>query len=176
VQSISPKPGKHMDDILEHRLIRILRDSPLHSVAVRDLHTALVAEAGPGIGSANRLIEELRGRSELFFLLEADNPLGDAGLWPTEVRAQYERYLEASGIVAGPRVALAPRGRAGAADHVREVGPADLGDPRVDPLRDSLIEMWEASANKPELRSAIAAALLELPAADRTGAESGNPG
>jgi hypothetical protein len=162
-----PEPGRHMDDILEHRLIRILRDSPLPSVAVRDLHTALVAEAGPAIGSASRLMEELRSHGDVFFLLEPENPLGDAACWPPDLRAQYERQLEAAGIVAGPRVALAPRGRTGSATFIREVGPTGhgLGDSPPDPLRDSLVEIWEASAHRPDLRRAVATALLNVPPA-----------
>jgi len=152
-----------MDDILEHRLIRILRDSPLPSVAVRELYSTLIAETGPSIGSAARLMDELRNRSDVFFVLEPENPLGDAAGWPADVRVQYERQLEAAGIVAGARVALAPRGR-GAASFVREAGPPGpaLQDPASDPLRDSLVEIWEASAHRPDLRRVIATALLQL--------------
>jgi hypothetical protein len=153
-----------MDDILEHRLIRILRDSPLPSVAVRELHSLLIAETGPSIASAARLTEELRMRSEVFFVLEAENPLGDATGWPVEVRMQYERQLEAAGIVAGPRVALTARPRNAATSFVREAGPpgpAGAGQP-ADVLRDSLIEIWEGAAHRPELRRAVAAALLQL--------------
>lgn len=164
-----------MDDILEHRLIRILRDSPLPSVAVRDLLTALTAEPGPAIASASRLMEELRTRDEVFVVLEPENPLGDPLGWPPDVRSQYERQLEAAGLAAGPRVALAPRGRVGTAAFVREAGPAGQGpaDPTADPIRDSLVEIWEASAHRPDLRRAVAAALLNIPPVGGPGEPSG---
>jgi ribosomal protein S18 acetylase RimI-like enzyme len=157
-----------MDDILEHRLIRILRDSPLPSVAVGELHSMLVAETGPSIASTERLMDELRQHSDVFFVLEAETPLGDPGHWPLDVRAQYEKQLEAAGIVAGPRVALAPR-RSPAAAFVREAGPRDdaVGGQPPDPLHDSLVEIWEVSAHRPALRRVIAAALLQITPRDR---------
>jgi hypothetical protein len=150
-----------MDRIIEHRVIQILRDSPLPTVPVRRIHVALVAESGPAVPSCARLVESLQDRESVFMVVEPVHPLGDGEHWPATVRAEYERALEDVGVEAGPFVALMPRDHAGSDIRITNVEPALPA--LLDPVRESLAGIWEAASNRPELKRAIAAALIDCP-------------
>jgi hypothetical protein len=166
-----------MEPSIEQRLIQLLRDSKAPAVPLRDLHDALRAEAGPEAGSYALLEQSLRGRRDVFLLLETASPLGDEATWPAGTRTAYERELSAAGFDAGPHVSLIdPDGPPEGSWLEAGIDDRDPIGPPLRQLRDSLARLWHAAADNASLRDTVAAALTgcrELPAALRTDDDSG---
>lgn len=126
-------------------VLRVLRDAGAPSLPLSRVHGRLLAELGPATGSYARLRGEIALRSDLFMLLEPEDPILDAEL-PVELRAS---YLDALGAGGGgePRVAL--------------IGAYDAYDApdALLQLDSSLIDLWRLAAQDPRLRAELTEAL-----------------
>ena len=139
-----------MDAKLESRILDLLRAAPAMALPLREVHRVLAAEHGPGTGSLSQFRERLRAHSGALFIIEPENPLGDASCWPAAARSEYEQALREAGLETEPLLTvIAVRGPAG-----RE---SPLGLAEIDA---SLLELWEGTRD-PALRHAVASAFAE---------------
>lgn len=159
-----------MEPCIEQRLVQLLRESAAPAVPLRDLHEALLAGSDRDTMSYVKLAEAVRRRREVFVLLEAAHPLGDAAGWPAATRSEYERALVEAGLDTGPRVSLIEPADP-SSDPLEPSGDfADAAAAPLRELRESLIRVWRSAGGNNALRAAVAAALAgcaDLPIALR---------
>lgn len=157
-----------MDDLLEHRILELLREAGGVSLPLRRLHGHLVAEAGPTVGTYARFAEEIRS-SRAFLVFEPEDPLGDGRDWPPGVRHAYETALAAAGVDRGPRLTLGvpvttpadvtpPSDQPHTASDARPAAPHDAS---IAALRASLLDIWETAGPDSSLRAAVATAFAD---------------
>lgn len=157
-----------VDYDIPERVAALLRATEGGSLPLSRLHVALVAE-GSGPGSYMQLRNQLARRTDLFLLIEPRHPLAGDGVWPGDLRGEYETALAGAGVDGGTRVALAPRVRE-AAHPVVYVPPAHAPDDWCeddDPellrrLDASLVSLWSAADNDSVLRAELAEAVSHL--------------
>jgi hypothetical protein len=135
---------------LEARILELLHAAPGRTLPLREVHRALVAEIGSRIGSLEQLRERLSADPGSLLIIQPDDPLGDGAAWPEASRAEYQRALRDAGLETEPWVTA-----------FVEAGASPIGT-RLIELDRSLIELWEAAADRPALRAAIACALTEV--------------
>lgn len=95
-----------MQKEIERLTLALLRNGAGVAVPLSRLHRALVADAGPGVGSPGQLRERLRRRPDLFRLIEPAAPW-EVAPWSERARFEYEPALREVGLVAEPTVVLA---------------------------------------------------------------------
>lgn len=138
---------------LEERAAEVLRSAPEAVVPLERLHRVLLREVGPQVGGYAQLHERLRRRSDLFLVLEPRAPWTSEA-WPPEVRAEYQAALRATGLDAGPHVAL-----------VDGTPPADSPtagwEPVLRRLDQSLLRLWSAVPSDGAAAAELSEALAE---------------
>src|SRR5687767_13901904 len=90
---------------LEGEAARMLRRNG-YSASVRQLHTMLVREHGPRVGSYHELYDRLKRKHERFALVDRTDPLIPDPTWSGEARLRYAEALQGAGIDLTPVVSL----------------------------------------------------------------------
>jgi hypothetical protein len=154
-----------MNADIERRAVALLRSEASRSLPLRQLHVALVADAGVRIGSYAQFRTEIARRNEMFVLVEPGDPLAAVDGWEDRQRAEYEAALTAAGIDLNARVLLA--------ETLESANPVDDEDPDTDPaaatgiapllrrLDVSLVALSSGSADDPALRADLTRAMAE---------------
>src|SRR5690606_19959669 len=140
---------------IEQRVLPLLRNDHEPIVPLARIHSALVAEPVPRIGTYAQLHVPLRRRPDLLHLRDPLPLPWSAVTWSGDVPDQYCHPLREAGIVTGPRVALA-------APDVELPPPPPTAHPAARvlcTLQESLVHLWSCAADDPELQAEVVEAL-----------------
>ncbi|HEX6938012.1 MAG TPA: hypothetical protein VF158_01275 [Longimicrobiales bacterium] len=144
-----------MSDPVERCAREVLDADAALTLPLSRLHRALVAEAGPSVGTYGQLRDRLRRSPDRFTLVEPPALPWDAEAWPEEARRSYRDGLRRVGVVAEPRVVLREPGSpagGGGAGLVTLFRRADA----------ALIELWAAVSGDPEARAPVVEAMTRV--------------
>jgi hypothetical protein len=154
-----------MNPEIERRAVALLRSEASRSLTLRQLHVALVADAGVRVGSYAQFRTEIARRNQLFVLVEPGDPLAAVDAWEDRQRAEYDAALAAAGIDLAARVLLA--------ETLEPPGPFEDAGPDIDPppvtgiapllrrLDVSLVTLSSGPGDDPALRADLARAMAE---------------
>lgn len=136
---------------IEACALALLRADPEVAVPLSRLHGALLAEAGPAVGPSGPLQERLRQRPDLFILLEPRAAPWETEEWPERIRQEYRAAIQEAGLTPEPRVVpRAPELPTAEEDEI---------EPLLRQINASLIDLWDATEEDPDIRIQIADAL-----------------
>lgn len=122
-----------------------------YTASVRQLHTMLVREHGPMVGSYHELYDRLKRAHERFALVDRTDPLIPDPTWSGEARERYAEALRGAGVDFTPVVSLVPaESESEGFEEIQSV------------LRRTLIELYDQMEDRFMFQEDMVAALQEI--------------